>query len=167
MKGMFMNKVHAIDNTIKVAKNNPADKASLSQEEAQKRSLELIRNCNIALLGSVDGDGYPNIKAMIKVETEGLKTVWFSTNTSSKRISQLNSNPKTCVYFYNEQSFKGLMLVGRIDILTDLISRERLWKDGCEIYYPLGVTDPDYSVLRFTASWANYYEGLHNVGFEV
>jgi general stress protein 26 len=162
-----MKKTDAIEDTMTVANNNPAKKDLLSQEEAKERSLELIKNCNIALLGSVDGDGYPNIKAMIKVETEGLKTVWFSTNTSSKRISQLKNNPKSCVYFHNEQSFKGLMLVGRIEILTDQISRERLWKDGCEIFYPLGVTDPDYSVLRFTASWANYYEGLHNIGFEV
>jgi general stress protein 26 len=42
-----------------------------------------------------------------------------------------------------------------------------MWREGCEKYYPLGVTDPDYSVLRFTARWGNYYHGLANVTFEV
>lgn len=162
-----MKMTNAFENAIAVANNNPAIKASLSMEEAQKSSLELIESCKIALLGSVDGNDYPNIKAMIKVETEGIKTVWFSTNTSSKRISQLKINPKSCVYFHDEQRFKGLMLVGETEILTDQISRERLWREGCEIYYPLGMMDPDYSVLRFTAKWANYYEGLYNIGFEV
>jgi general stress protein 26 len=59
------------------------------------------------------------------------------------------------------------MLVGRIEILQDPESRQRLWRPGCEKYYPLGVTDPDYSVLRFTSEWGNYYHTLSNVTFEL
>ncbi len=36
-----------------------------------------------------------------------------------------------------------------------------------EKYYPLGVTDPDYTVLRFTSQWGNYYHALSNVTFEL
>jgi len=59
------------------------------------------------------------------------------------------------------------MLVGTIDILQDIESRKMLWSDGAEFYYPLGVEDPDYSVLCFTSQKGNYYHGLKNITFEI
>lgn len=139
----------------------------MEKEGAIQVALALANTAQIALLGTNGDDGYPNIKAMIKMENEGLKTIWFSTNTSSRRISQLERDPKTCVYFVDFEQWMGLMLVGEVEILQDAISRERLWREGFERYYPLGVTDPDYSVLRFTAQWGNYYHALQNVTFDL
>ena len=59
------------------------------------------------------------------------------------------------------------MLVGEIEVLQDAEVRQRLWHSGDERYYPLGVTDPDYSVLHFTARWGNYYHTLSNVSFAI
>ena len=111
--------------------------------------------------------GFPHIKAMLKMESEGLKKIWFSTNTSSKRVEQIKKNSKACVYFVDTNEFKGLMLVGNIKILQDKNSRQRLWREGFERYYPLGVADPDYSVLCFTGLWANFYHSLSNINFEI
>ena len=33
--------------------------------------------------------------------------------------------------------------------------------------YPLGVDDPDYSVLCFTVMWGNFYHSLSNIDFEI
>jgi general stress protein 26 len=137
----------------------------VKQEEASKEGLALADRATIALVGSNGDNGYPNVKAMIKMENEGLQQVWFSTNTSSKRVAQFLHNPKACVYFVDFDTWEGLLLVGCIEILQDAESRRRLWRPGCERYYPLGVDDPDYSVLRFTAEWGNYYHALSNVTF--
>jgi general stress protein 26 len=139
----------------------------MQKEEAIKEALALASRSGIAMLGTNGDKGYPNIKAMIKMENEGLNRIWFSTNTSSKRVSQLVRNSKSCVYFADCEQWMGLMLVGEIEVLQDRESRQRLWREGFEKYYPLGVTDPDYSVLRFTAEWGNYYHGLSNVTFEL
>ena len=139
----------------------------MQKEEAIREALTLANRSEIAMLGTNGDNGYPNIKAMIKMENEGLNRIWFSTNTSSKRVGQLVRNSKTCVYFVDFEQWMGLMLVGDVELLQDMESRQRLWRDGNEKYYPLGVTDPDYSVLRFTAKWGNYYHALSNVTFEL
>lgn len=139
----------------------------MDQQEAMEKALALVGRSEIAMLGTNGDDGYPNIKAMINMEHEGLKTVWFSTNTSSRRVGQLLQDPKGCVYYVDFEKWMGLMLVGRVEVLQDMESKERLWRAGFEKYYPLGVTDPDYSVLRFTAEWGNFYHALSNVTFEV
>lgn len=138
----------------------------MKKEEAMEKGLSLVDRSTIAMLGTY-GAGYPDIRAMIKNENEGLKTIWFTTNTSSKKIEQLKKNPKVCVYFVDFDKWMGLKLIGTIDILQDPASKQRLWREGFERYYPLGVSDPDYSVLCFTALWGNYYHKLANVTFEL
>lgn len=139
----------------------------MGEEEAGREALALTKRSDIAMLGTNGDDGYPNIKAMIKMEHEGLKRIWFSTNTSSKRVAQLLRNSKACVYFVDFEQWMGLMLVGDVEVLQDMESKQRLWREGYEKYYPLGVKDPDYSVLRFTAQWGNYYHALSKTTFEV
>ena len=137
----------------------------MKEEDVRRKALGLVGRSEIALVGSNSEDGHPWIKAMLKMETEELKTVWFSTNTSSKRVAQFLRDPKACVYFVYFSDWMGLMLTGEIEVLSDQQSRERLWRDGYERYYPLGRADPDYTVLRFSAESANYYHQLDNLTF--
>jgi general stress protein 26 len=139
----------------------------MDKDYAMTESLALIERSPIAMVGSVDGNAFPNIKAMMKIEHEDLTTIWFSTNTSSKRVAQFYQNPKACVYYVDQKAFKGLMLVGAMEVLQDEDIRRRFWQPGCEVYYPLGVTDPDYSILRFTAEWGNFYYNLDNLTFQL
>jgi general stress protein 26 len=50
-----------------------------------------------------------------------------------------------------EAAEQGLTLTGTVEILRDPESRQRLWREGFERYYPQGVSGPDYSVPGFTA----------------
>lgn len=139
----------------------------MNNENIINKSLYLMNSCKFAMVGSNGEDGFPNIKAMIKIETEGINKIWFSTNTSSERVAQFRVNPKASVYFTDLDKWTGLMLVGNMEVLEDPEIKQRFWSDGCEMYYPLGVTDPDYCILCFTAKWGNYYESLSNTTFEI
>lgn len=139
----------------------------MDKEFAIEKSLEIVKNAKIAMLGTTDQKGYPNIKAMLNLHSEGLKDIWFSTNTSSKRVADIMKNPKTCVYYMDEQSFMGLMLVGEIEVIQDDFYREKLWFEGCERYYKKGIGDPDYTVLHFRAHHGNFYYRLKNLDFNI
>ncbi|MDH4208536.1 MAG: pyridoxamine 5'-phosphate oxidase family protein, partial [Anaerolineae bacterium] len=80
---------------------------------------------------------------------------------------RLLQDSRSCVYYVDFDKWMGLMLVGTIEVLQDMESRQRLWRPGFERYYPQGVTDPDYSVLRFTAQWGDFYHALSHVTFDV
>jgi general stress protein 26 len=127
----------------------------------------LIDETKDIIVCSVDENGFPNAKAMFKTEHDGLKTFLFSTNTSSMRVQQFRENQKASIYFLGQSKIDGLMLVGTMEVCGDHEIKARLWVDGCEKYYPLGIDDPDYSVLRFTAEKGNYYFNLHKYPFEI
>lgn len=121
-----------------------------------------------AFIGSVDEQGYPNIKAMLQPrKREGIRVFYFTTNTSSMRVRQFLSDNKACVYFCDSRFFRGAMLRGTMEVLTDAESKEMIWRDGDTEYNPEGVTDADYCVLRFTATSGRFYSNYHSEEFAV
>lgn len=131
------------------------------------KSLNLIDRSFTGILGTITENGTPQLKAMIKTASDGLKEFWFCSNTSSRRVKQINSNPKACLYFYDEESFEGLMLIGKAEVSYDETMRKKFWNDNMKIYYPLGCFDPDYALIRFTAEKGNFYSNIKNIDFDI
>ena len=92
---------------------------------------KFIKKQKVSFVCSVDENGCPNVKAM----------------TSSLRVKQFLNNPNASIYFYHKGLIKytGVMLVGKMEVLTD----------------------SDYCVLRFTAQSGRYYCDLKTESFEV
>ena len=105
--------------------------------DAEKTVGNMIDKEKTIFVGSVDAEGFPNIKAMLQTrKREGLKHIYLSTNTSSMRVSHSTS-------------------------------KEMIWHEGDTMYYPEGVTDPDYCVLKFTAFSGRYYSGFKSEDFTI
>lgn len=128
----------------------------------------LIDKQSTAFLSSVDADGFPNTKAMLAPRLrEGLRVFYLTSNTSSMRTAQYRQNPKACLYFCDRRFFRGVMLLGTVEVLTDAAAKELIWREGDTMYYPQGVTDPDYCVLRFTAHQGRYYSNFKSEDFSI
>ena len=100
---------------------------------------------------------------------EGLKKIRLHTDASSRRVQQIRRDKKACIYFLDAEKGRGLMLVGDMEILQDLESKKIIWTEEQNQFYPLGIEDPEYTVLGFTAKWANYVDAMKNDGltFEI
>jgi general stress protein 26 len=122
---------------------------------------QLIESCGVSIIGSVADNGFPNTKAMLPPrKREGIKTFYFTTNTSSQRVGQYRKNHKACIYFFNQRAYQGVMLVGDMRVCTDKKTKAAIWQDGDTQYYALGVDDPDYCVLKFTAEKMRTYQAF-------
>ena len=131
---------------------------------------KFIDKQRVSFICSIDENNYPNMKAMLKPRKRSrLKEFYFSTNTSSMRVKQYINNPNASIYFYHKGLIKyvGVMLKGKMEVLTDPESKQMIWKKGDTMYYKKGVTDPDYCVLKFTAESGRYYCDLKTENFEI
>lgn len=115
-------------------------------KKIQSEIRGLRDKCGVAYVGSVRGDGFPQVKAMLVAEHGDLRVHYFSTNLSSKRAA---------------------LFTGTIEVCTDHDTKAFLWHNGDEMYYPNGVDDEDYCVYKFTAETVNYYHGLSNETFPI
>jgi len=137
-------------------------------KDREKTIGSIIDKTNVTILSSVDEDGFPNTKALLKPRKRiGIKEIFLTTNTSSMRVKQYLNNSKACLYFYNQRFLKGIMIKGNIQVLEDKKSKEMIWKEGDEMYYPKGVTDPDYCVLKFSAIEGRYYSAFKSETFKI
>ena len=138
----------------------------MNLEEIEK----FIDRQNVSFVCSIDEDAFPNVKAMLKPRKHvGLKEFYFSTNTSSMRVKQYLANPNASIYFYHKGivRYVGVMLVGTMEVLTDQDSKNMIWRKGDTVFYKKGVTDPDYCVLKFTATKGRYYCDLKTESFDI
>ena len=121
--------------------------------------LKFIKRRKTAFIGSSDGQGYPVIRAMLAPRRIDDNEIYFTTNTSSKKVRQFEENSKACVYFYKRGIFKyqGVCIFGQMEVCTDQPTKDQIWRPGDKVFYKQGVTDPDYCVLRFKCMSAEYY----------
>ena len=134
------------------------------------RIEKFIDKQKVSFICSIDSENYPNVKAMLRPRKRiGLKEFYFSTNTSSLRVSQYLNNPNASIYFYQKGLFKyvGVMLKGKMEVLTDQDTKDMIWKKGDTMFYKKGVTDPDYCVLKFMPTSGRYYCNLKTESFDV
>ncbi len=139
-----------------------------NDERCRKTIGNLIDKATLTQMCYVDEEGYPITKAMLQPrEREGIKTFWFSTNTSSNKVKFFRENPKASIYFVDKHFFRGVSLVGTVEVLETIEAKERIWRDGDTQYYHEGVTDPDYCVLKFTAAKGRYYSNFKSEDFNI
>lgn len=137
-------------------------------KNAQKTIETMLKKHKVCYISYIDENGFPQIRAMLNPrERDGINTFYFSTNTSSKKVSCFLKNPNACIYFVDKMFYRGVCLSGTIEVLQTAEIKERLWRVGDKMYYPLGVTDPDYSVLKFTAVKGRYYSSFKSEDFEI
>ncbi len=135
-----------------------------------KKIEKFIDKQSVSFICSIDNENYPNVKAMLKPrKREGLKKFYFSTNTSSLRVKQYQKNSNASIYFYHKGliRYEGVMLKGNMEVLKDQETKNMIWKRGDIIFYKKGVTDPDYCVLKFTATSGRYYSDLKTKSFDI
>ena len=136
--------------------------------DAEKTIGNLIDKQGVSYIASISEDGFPNIKAMLPPRKRiGIKEFYFTTNTSSMRAAQYRKNPNASIYFCDQRFFRGVMLVGSMEVLEDSENKEMIWREGDTMYYPLGVTDPDYCVLKLVATSGRYYSNFKSETFEI
>ena len=137
--------------------------------KTRQHIIELIQKQKTVFIGSVDEDGFPNMKAMFTPRKIEGNNFYFSKNTSSMRTQQFMRNPKASIYSFNRGRFKfeGVMLTGTMEVLQDDDIKREIWCTGDTMYYKQGVTDPDYCVLKFTAIKGRHYCDLKTESFIV
>ncbi len=149
-----------------------------------KDAVKIIQSsecAQIATFGKDETEGFPEIRALlnlanpkkypklkdkaISVDGETL-TIYFTTNTSSRKVRQLRANNKACLYFVLPKKFKGVSAIGTIEEVTDQSVKEDFWQTGWYIYYHKGAKDPDYTLLKFTTKYLHCWGGgkIHNFG---
>jgi general stress protein 26 len=146
---------------VGTADNRPVDTHAAG---IRSQCMALMANSPACELTTIDADGFPYTTAMNNLRDKNLYpdladlfknqdndfTLYMSTSNQSDKMARMLANPKVSVYFCDAPRFHGLMLGGKIEIVTDPQLKNKIWQKGWTMYYPNGPQGPEYGIIKLT-----------------
>lgn len=123
-------------------------------ENLKEKAARMVAAAQVITLASIDENGYPRPVAMIKVKNEG-DAIYVSTGTSSAKTAHFRANPKAGVSVV--EGYNSIVYTGEVEIVADPEVKRALWGEWMRDFFPGGVEDPEYCVLKFIPKAATYW----------
>jgi len=153
----------------------------MDENEIQSLCLELLESGWPSYLTTVDKEGYPQTRAMFNLRNRERFPklipmfkdhrddfmILFGTNTSSPKLVDIRRKSAASVYLCIPEKSRGTMFGGDLQIVEDMELKKAVWHDGWKRYYPMGVEDPDYTVLRIFPTITKGWTGSSTFRLEI
>ncbi|UCG01555.1 MAG: pyridoxamine 5'-phosphate oxidase family protein [Candidatus Heimdallarchaeota archaeon] len=146
----------------------------MKEQEMRDFCLKVINSMKTVCLTTIGSDEFPYTRAVFNLRDP--KTfpeltrvfedhnddflVYISTNTSSSKVTHIRSHSAVSLYYHDPEDFRGVMLSGNIEIVEDMAIKRELYLDWWKKYYPKGVEDEDYTILKLKPRFIEIYYKL-------
>ena len=128
----------------------------LDAAETRSRILQMLEKSPFVSFATFGPDGYPDVRVLLVATKDGTDSIWFATGTESAKIPQLQKNPKAVVYGYDMETMTEFRLFGAVELLSDSVARQKIWRDDFIQHFPDGIDSPSMIVLRFNTDHGVY-----------
>ena len=142
----------------------------MNLSDKQKITSIMKDNFLFASLSTSDGD-QPRVRTVSPIVEDDM-SIWVTTRTTSRKMKQLQKNPKICLASVEPpEGDKAATVIGQSSIIPDTEKKKRVWKLApfdLHEHFPGGPTSSDFCLLKIipkriewrdsgTADW-NIYE---------
>ena len=131
------------------------------QEQNQNigRLIEMIKDVRICMLitnekNAENLSGRP--MSISKIDDDG--SMWFFTKASSYKVEEIEESKKVSIAITNESSNNYLMIHGSATLVNDKIKMKELYSSILKAWFPLGLDDPDMTLIKVTPNEVNYWD---------
>ena len=93
---------------------------------------------------TVDSSGQPHARTMNPFPPEEDMTVWIATNSRSRKVREIQNNPRVCLYYADHSKAVGYVaIVGKAIVVDDMSEKLKRKRD----YWDQAFPDWKYLVL--------------------
>ena len=126
-------------------------------EDAVRKVHDMISKSRIAMMGTYDGSGSAHSRPMAAVQHEG-DTLWFFTRDESRKVSELQRDPRVLLDYADESSQNYVSLVGRARLTSNAAKAKELWSEPLRTWFPDGPEDPHIMLVEVNVDSAEYWD---------
>jgi len=130
-----------------------------ARENDLEKLRELVKDIDFCMLTTVDEGGDLHSRPMSSngdIDADG--DIWFFTNTSSHKVSEIAKLPKVNVSFADPDNQRYVSVSGTAQLVRDPAKVDELWRPEFKIWFPEGKDDPEIGLLRITLEKAEYWD---------
>jgi len=131
----------------------------------KQRIIVIIKeNCLHAYIATCDGD-QPVVRPVSPIIEDDL-SIWVTTFCSSRKVKQIQTNPKICLAFVEQPSGdKAAAVFGEAELILDLEEKRRIWNLATfdlSQHFPGGPESKEFCLLKIITrkiEWRDSWEG--------
>ena len=132
------------------------------KEEINKnveKLIEMVKGVRVCMLitnerNAENLSGRP--MSISKIDDDG--TIWFFTKSSSYKVEEIEESKKVSIAITNESSNNYLMIHATAKLVNDKTKMKELWSSILKAWFPLGLDDPDMTLIKVTPNEVNYWD---------
>lgn len=130
-----------------------------------EKANQIIKSCDTVYLGVIDENNFPSVSTVSVIKPESIFEAYFATGTDANKTRRLLRNNRASVCYRVDGN--NITLVGEAEILTDHETKSRLWLDWFINHFPLGETDPNYCIIKFTTKRVSLWIDNESAEFSI
>ena len=120
---------------------------------------ELVKDIDFCMLTTVDENNDLHSRPMsVNGDIDPDGDLWFFTNASSHKVSEIARLPKVNVSFADPANQHYVSITGTAQLVRDREKIEELWKPEFKMWFPEGKDDPEIALLRVNLEKAEYWD---------
>ena len=130
-----------------------------SREENLEKIRELVKEIDFCMLTTVDENGDLHSRPMSangEIDPDG--NIWFFTDVSSHKVSEVAKLPRVNVSFADPENQKYVSVSGSAELVRDRHKIDELWKPEFKMWFPGGKDDPKIALLKINLEKAEYWD---------
>ncbi|MDD4773346.1 MAG: pyridoxamine 5'-phosphate oxidase family protein [Eubacteriales bacterium] len=108
------------------------------------------------VMALTDESGYPSASMITASRADGVKWITFCTGINANKPNRIRKDPRACIYLFENKSFSGISLTGKIEIITDTSTKRQMWYDELANHFN-GPEDDNLCVLMFRTERYNLF----------
>ena len=129
------------------------------REDSLQKIREMVKDIDFCMLTTVDEDGSLHSRPMsVNGQIDPNGDLWFFTNESSHKVSEIARLPKVNVSFADPDNQHYISISGDAQLVRDRNKIEELWKPEFKMWFPEGKDDPAIALLRVRLEKAEYWD---------
>jgi general stress protein 26 len=130
-----------------------------ARENDLQKLREMVKDIDFCMLTTVDEGGDLHSRPMSSngdIDQNG--DIWFFTNASSHKVSEIAKLPKVNVSFADPDNQRYVSVSGTAQLVRDRAMIDELWRPEFKIWFPEGKEDPEVALLRVNLEKAEYWD---------
>lgn len=132
-------------------------------ETGKSDLYDLLKNFDVGMLVTHHVRGM-HARPMVIASLDKEMNAFLLTDSGSVKVHEISENPRATLTFQGTRQFAAVR--GEVIISQDKALLDTLWKETWKIWFPLGKTDPNIAVLKFSAHEGEFWDNAGMQGIK-
>jgi len=113
-------------------------------------AIDIVQKAHYCTFITIAEDGQPQARIVDPIVPDATFTIWFATNPLTRKVNQVRRNPKVTMLCFDASTSSYVTVVGRGDLVTDAVEKQRHWKTDWAGIYPKGAANDEFMLIRIS-----------------